>query len=48
MPVEQFVTTVFCIVDDLLKELFLTPRRSRGFPPKLSDSEVITMEVTDE
>ena len=48
MPVEQFITTVFCIVDDLLKELFPTPLRSRGFPPKLSDSEVITMEVTGE
>ena len=27
MPVEQFITTVFCIVDDLLKELFPTPLR---------------------
>ena len=48
MPVEQFITTVFCIVDDLIKELFPAALRGRGFPPKLSDSEVITIEVTGE
>ena len=48
MPVEQFITTVFCMVDDLIKELFPLPLRSRGLPPRLSDSEVITIEVAGE
>ena len=48
MPVEQFITTVFCIVDDLIKELLPAALHRSGFPPELSDSEVTTMEVTGE
>ena len=33
MPVEQFITTVFCIVDDLIKELLAAALRRSGFPP---------------
>lgn len=48
MPVEEFITTVYCLIDDLVKELFPVPLRLRGFPPKLTDSEAITMEVVGE
>lgn len=48
MPVEEFIITIFCLIDDLYSELFPQPIRQRGFPPKLSDSEVIAMEIVAE
>jgi hypothetical protein len=49
MPLEDFIITVFCLVSDLVKN---TPElhnlRSRGFPPKLSDEEVMTIEIVGE
>lgn len=49
LSMEDFITTVFCCVDDLLKEVINgQPVRSRGFQPSLSDSEVITMEIVAE
>lgn len=44
MPLEEFIILIFCYVDDQLKKFY--PRiRSLGFPPKFSDSEVITIET---
>jgi hypothetical protein len=44
-----FLIAVYCLVDDLLKAMLGDTRlRSRGFEPKLSDSEVITMEIVGE
>ena len=49
MPLEDFIITVFCWVDEHLNALLGDHRlRSRGFAPKLNDSEVITMEVVGE
>ncbi|WP_067584655.1 hypothetical protein [Endozoicomonas ascidiicola] len=48
MPVIDFITSVFSLIDDLYKELYPTPIRTSGPPPKLSDSEVITMEIVGE
>jgi hypothetical protein len=49
LSMEDFITAVFCCVDDLLKEVINgQPIRSRGFQPSLSDSEVITMEIVAE
>jgi hypothetical protein len=48
MSEELFIITVFCLVEDLLSELKHPPLRTRGFAPKLSDSEVITMEIVGE
>lgn len=49
MPIEDFIITAYCLIDDLLKQLLLEkPLRSRGFAPKLSDAEVITMEIVAE
>ena len=48
MPIEEFIINVFCLIDDLFKELFPKPLRTRGFEPKLTDSEVITLEIVGE
>ena len=45
MDISTFLTIVFCIVDDFVKEQKL---RQRGPEPKLSDSEVLTMEIVGE
>lgn len=49
MSLEDFIISVFCLVDDnfvlLVEEKNL---RQRGFVPKLTDSEVITMEIVGE
>ena len=49
MDIEDLVITVYCHVEDeynlIINEF---PLRQRGFPPKLSDSEVITMELVGE
>lgn len=46
--IEEFITAVFCCVDDLLNELSPQPIRTRCFAPALSDSEVISMEIVAE
>lgn len=49
MPREDFIIAVFCLVDDQLKKIILGQRlRTGGFPPKLTDSEVITMDIVGE
>jgi Transposase DDE domain len=45
MDLSTFITCVFCLVDDQLKGKRI---RQRGPAPKLSDSEVITMEIVGE
>jgi hypothetical protein len=49
MSVEEFIITVFCLLDDQLASLLNGKKlRQRGFSTKLSDSEVITMEIVGE
>lgn len=49
MPLEEYIISVFCMVDKLLKKSFSdVTLRERGFPPKLTDAEVITMEIVGE
>jgi hypothetical protein len=49
MPIEDFIIFVFCWVDDNLKNILKQKSlRQRGFLPKLTDSEVITMEIVAE
>ena len=49
MSVEDFIIAVFCLVDAELKKItHIKPLRSRGFEPKLSDAEVITMDIVGE
>ena len=44
MPIEQFITCVFCLIDI---SLVTQPLRKRGTPPKLSNSETIGIEITE-
>ncbi len=49
MPLENFIITVFCWVEEHWGLVSGGQRlRQRGFAPKLTDSEVITMEVVGE
>lgn len=49
MPIEDFIITVFCYVTDFSRQVSNgCLLRCRGFNPKLSDEEVITMEVVGE
>ncbi len=46
MSLDDFIITCFCWIDDMLTIITKGKRlRQRGAQPKLSDSEVITMEV---
>ena len=47
MDLNTFIVCVFCLIDDQLKGRQRT-YRSRGPTPKLSDSEVLTMEIVAE
>jgi hypothetical protein len=48
MPLEDFIIYVYCCVDDAIHQLFPSPLRTRGFAPKLSDAELVTMEIVGE
>lgn len=49
MPIEDFIIWVYCCVDECWETLSEGKRlRQRGFPPKLLDQEVITMEIVGE
>ena len=48
MSEADFIITVFCEVEYIIKAMALPPLRTRGFKPRLSDSEVITMEIVGE
>ncbi len=48
MPLEDFIIYVYCCVDDTYSQIIQEPLRHRGFQPKLTDSEVITMEIVGE
>ena len=49
MSLDEFITWVYCWVDDQLEQVWPGRRlRQRGFAPRLSDAEVITMELVGE
>ena len=49
MSMEEFIIEVFFMVDEHMKKVVGSKKfRQRGFLPKLSDSEVITMEIVGE
>ena len=50
MLIEDFIITVYCCIADLMKNILahINPLRKRGFSPKLTDAEVITMEIVGE
>lgn len=48
MTLDDFILTVFCLVDDQLARLGLSNARQRGPAPLLYDSEVLTIELVGE
>jgi hypothetical protein len=49
MSLEDFIITVYCLVDGIMEKLSTGQKlRQRGFKPSLSDSEMITMEIVAE
>ena len=49
LDIEEFIITVFLMVDAHLSALLTRyPPRSKGFAPRLSDSEVLTLEIVGE
>ena len=49
MPIDEFIISVFCCVEVLLKKTFNGLKiRQRGFNPKLSDAELMTIEIVGE
>lgn len=49
MPLEDFIITVYCWVDEGLEKMLGGKRlRRRGINPKLTDGEMITMEIVAE
>lgn len=45
---EYLIIAMYCKIDDIIKWNGLSQLRRKGFAPKLSDSEVITMEIVGE
>ena len=48
MLTEEYIINVYCLVDEMLKKVVKNNIRQRGSVPKLSDAEVITMEIVGE
>lgn len=49
MPIEDYIISVFCCVSEIYMQVIKGKiLRRRGFKPKLSDEEVITMEIVGE
>jgi hypothetical protein len=46
VDLDTFIVAVFCLIDDRLKDW--EPLRQRGPAPKLSDAEVLTIEIVGE
>ena len=48
MPIEYFIINIYLMVDEYYKKVVNFPLRHGGFTPKLTDQEVITMEIVGE
>lgn len=48
MPIEDFIICTYCCVVELLAETLTDKLRQRGFAPKLTDAELITIEIVGE
>jgi hypothetical protein len=49
MSIDDFIISVFCLVDDELEKIFKGKKlRQRGPAPGLKDSEVIAIEIVGE
>ena len=48
MSIEDFIINVYCMLDDNYKKIVTKKLRAKGPEPKLSDAEVITIELVGE
>ena len=48
MLTEEFIINVYCLLDEMVKKVVKNGIRQRSSAPKLSDAEVITMEIFGE
>lgn len=48
MSYDDFIISVYLMVDAFYKNIVTKPIRTKGYPPALSDAEVITMELVGE
>ena len=48
MPQDEFIIKTYLMVDALYNQLVQKPLRQGGFAPKLSDCELICMEIVGE
>ena len=48
MPIDEFIIKIYLMVDDYYKKIVTNRLRQGGYAPKLTDSEIITMELVGE
>mgnify|MGYP007125790461 FL=1 len=48
MSIEEFIIFVYLIIEELYLIVVDQPLRTRGFPPAVTDVEIITMQIVGE
>ncbi|MEK5764453.1 IS982 family transposase, partial [Acinetobacter junii] len=48
MSIEEFIIFVYVIIEELYPIVVTQPLRTRGFPPAVTDAEIITMQIVGE
>ena len=48
MSIHEFIISVYLIIEEFYSIVVTHPLRGRGFPPALSDVEIITMQIVGE
>ena len=48
MPIDEFIINIYLMVEQYYKIVVTKPLRSAGYAPKLSDPEIICMEMVGE
>ncbi|MEB4799396.1 IS982 family transposase [Acinetobacter soli] len=48
MSIQEFIISVYLIVEEIYAIIVVQPLRRRGFPPSLTDAEIINMQIVGE
>ena len=48
MSIEEFIIFVYVTIEELYPIVVIQPLRTRGFPPAVTDAEIITMQIVGE
>ena len=48
MSIHEFIISIYLIIEEIYLLIVTKPLRTRGFPPALSDIEIITMQIVGE